>query len=260
MEHTINYADLTDVWTTIVDGGDPFPGSPGAADMFRGMWGNDPAWVGSTVAEMRDRVTNGFTAAGMDLKPSRNARPRGKYRYAEEGELQADLAMSGHDMPFLKREKVKRRAGMTLDVELAMLGDAKAETLAAYGEWVARLIQGLQQRGSDLEVNIVSRANGIGGKRETSTVKVCVKRFGRKSSLKSWGAIFSPAGFRMLVFTARGIMAEHHGHNAGGMGGSFGPAFGVEFDPTERRMTVRCAATGRFNTEHMDRQLAELAI
>jgi len=263
MEHTLDYTDLTDAWLEVADGRNPLhPRQAPGLDSLRAMWQQDPAWVGATVPEMKDRVKHGFTAAGMTLKPARNVRPRSKYRYAEEGELQIDLALSGHDMPFLNRQPRKRQAGLKLDVELAVLGGTQASVLEAYGRWVAELIQGLQQRGADLEINIVSSARNVAGRPGVCTTRVRVKRFGRKSSLKSWGAIFSPSGFRMLIFLARTMTADKYGiacHAA--MGGSFGPSFGVEFDPKDRHLTVKCGANAHtFPVDLMNEQLAELSI
>jgi hypothetical protein len=110
LTHTVGYADVAAMWTALADGG---LGGLGARQRLAAaqIQSLPDSFSGCTTAEMRDWVANGYVAPGMDVKPVRNARPRRKLRFAEEGELQVDMALSGHDTPFLDWGKRTRTAG-----------------------------------------------------------------------------------------------------------------------------------------------------
>jgi hypothetical protein len=261
LTHTVGYADLAAQWRAI-DSGD-LSGLPArqhfAATEVQGI---ADSFAGCTREEMRGWVDNGYTAPGMEIKPARQSRPRRKLRFAEEGELQVDLALSGHDTPFLDWGKRTRTPGLKLKVELAVRASTPAQVLRDYAEWLTALVAGLQDRGVDLEIDVVSRAKNVAADGRALDLSIRVKRFGRKSDLKSWGAILSPGGFRRLVFTGRMMGCEGNGTAAsGGFGASFGPEWGLDFDAKAHTLTVKCAAlTSRFPREEMSAQLAALKI
>jgi hypothetical protein len=261
LDHTIAYADLAAAWRALDADVTSMPSRqrPAAAQIPE----FPKSFAGCTREEMRGWIDDGYLAAGMKLKPVTNTRPRRKMRFAEEGELQVDMALSGHDTPYLTWGKRTRTPGLKLKVELAVRASTPAAVLKDYAEWLAALVAGMQGKGIDLEVDVVSRAKGVvKDSPQQVDVGVRVKRFGRKSDLKSWGAIMSPGGFRHLIFLARIMACEAHGKVASpGFGASFGPAWGVDFDEKARTLTVKCAAvSAEFPREEMDRQLAELRI
>jgi hypothetical protein len=261
LQHTLSYADLAEHWSAIDADLSAAPiRQRAAAAQIRGF---DKGFAGCTAEEMRDWVAHGYLVPGMQVKPGASTRPRRKMRFDEEGEIQVDLALSGHDMPFLNWGKRTRTPGLSLQVELAVRASTPASVLTDYAQWLASLVAGLQSRGFDLEIDVVSRAKQVvKDSRAQVDVGIRVKRYGRKSDLKSWGALLSPGGFRRLVFTARTMACEAHGKPcSSGFGGSFGPEWGLDFDPKTRTLTVKCAAnTTRFPREEMDRQLGELKI
>jgi hypothetical protein len=261
LTHTVGYADVAAMWTALQDGG--LGGLSARQREAAGQIQSLPdSFSGCTREEMRDWVANGYVAPGMDVKPVRNARPRRKLRFAEEGELQVDMALSGHDTPFLDWGKRTRAPGLKLKVELAVRAQTPPTVLKDYAEWLTALVAGLQDKGVDLEIDVVSRARKVAANGSALDLSIRVKRFGRKSDLKSWGAILSPGGFRRLVFTGRIMGCEANGTKASaGFGGSFGPEWGLEYDPKNHTLTVKCAAlTARFPREEMSRQLGELKI
>jgi hypothetical protein len=261
LDHTIAYADLAATWRSLDEDPNSLPPRQRLAGaQIRGF---DKSFAGCTREEMRGWIADGYMAAGMKIKPATNTRPRRKMRFAEEGELQVDMALSGHDTPYLTWGKRTRTPGLKLKVELAVRGNTPAAVLKDYAEWLSALVAGMQAKGIDLEIDVVSRAKGVvNGSTQQVDVGVRVKRFGRKSDLKSWGAIMSPGGFRHLIFLARIMACEAHGKVANpNFGGSFGPAWGVRFDEATRTLTVKCAAvSAEFPREEMDRQLGELKI
>jgi hypothetical protein len=198
---------------------------------------------------------------GLKVGPGAYSAPRVRMRHHEdEGELQFDRALAGDDRPFLRRERRERRPGLRLNIELNCRANVPAATIAAYAEWNARLIQGLQDRGFDLTIDVTSRAKQVTADGRPVDATIRVKSAGRTSTLKSWGALFGPGAFRMLVFTARILACEANGVACSpGMGGSFTPNWGLDFDEKSRTLTVRCAASlPSFPTAEMDAKLAAL--
>jgi hypothetical protein len=123
--------------------------------------------------------------------------------------------------------------------------------LADYGQWIASLIAGLQGRAFDLQIDVFSVVRMPFGKTlDLVRTNVRVKRFGKRSSLKSWGALFSPTGYRMLGFCARMMACSEHGRLCNpGMGASVAPGFDVKLDG--RVLTITCnpgASTSRAST------------
>ena len=261
-EHTIAYSDLAETWKAVTHKG--VAAMPRRQAPAVGQLNALPTdFAGCTVPQMDEWIDHGYKAAGMEIKPAANSRPRRKLRFDEEGELQVDMALSGHDTPFLNWGKRTRTPGVKLKIELAVRATTPASVLRDYAEWLSALVAGMQGKGFDLEIDVVSRAKSVIAQSSAQVdVGIRVKKFGRKSDLRSWGAIFSPGGFRRLIFLARIMACEANGKVASsGFGGSFGPEWGVDFDPKTRTMTVRCAAsTARFPREEMDRQLGELKI
>ena len=262
LEYTVAYADLAETWKAVTHKGlSAMPRRQAAAvDQIRVL---PDEFAGCTTAQMDEWIDRGYLADGMKIKPAANTRPRRKLRFDEEGEIQVDMALSGHDTPFLNWGKRKRTPGVKLKVELAVRAVTPPSVLRDYAEWLSSLVAGMQGQGFDLEIDVVSRAKSVVADAMTQVdVGIRVKQFGRKSDLKSWGAILSPGGFRRLVFLSRIMACESHGRVASpGFGASFGPAWGLEFDAKTRTLTIKCAAvTDRFPREEMDRQLAELKI
>lgn len=257
-EHVMDYMDVADAWTRVV-AGEHAPRQKRAGDRLVAGWAAHSGMYGGTIAQMQGWIDHGFQAPGLTVKSGQNNRPRARNRFAEEGELQVDLAIQGHDMPFLARQTRKRTPGLKLQIGYNAASSAPASMLADYGAWVAGLIAGLQDRGFDLEIGVFSTARMLSsGKVVRSSVRV--KRFGRKSSLKSWGALFSPSGYRMLGFTARMLTCAHHGFACDvNMGVSMAPGWGLSFDAKDRTLTVNIDPHAQaFPRELMDAALAGL--
>jgi len=258
ISHTMGYDEVAQTWRALCHDGRKLVGQP--YDVQLAGWRTRPEFYGARVADMTGWVDNGFIAPGMDVKPGRPVIDRAKIRRNDfDGDLDVELMLQGDDRPYLRRDKRKRQAGVTLRLQFNFLADVPASVLADYGQWVAELIAGLQGQSFDLQIDVFSDVTMEG--RKVST-EIRVKRFGKRSSLKSWGALFSPAGYRMLGFTARMMCCREHGvrcHRS--MGASIAPGWDLRFDEEARVLTVACHAHARhFPREMMDGKLAALSI
>lgn len=264
LEHTLTYDELSQAWAGFMSGSFTLPGENGKNAAFQAeyTWRSE-RFCGMSPEAMSDAIDHGYVVPGMDVKTGRQTRDRRKSKLSEdEGELLVDLALSGHDRPYMHRPKVKRQAGLTINFELAMTAATPASVLSDYAQFMASLVAGMQAKGFDLAINVVSRAKQVGVKGEATQTTVKVKRFGKRSDLKSWGAMLSPGGFRMLIFCGR-ILTCHANDRVcdTGMGCSYGPAWGLAFDAKDRVLTVKCkASSSRFPREQLEAELAALPI
>jgi hypothetical protein len=261
IEHTMTYDEVAQTWRSIVHDDAKLSHQRTTLERMRNSWSNGGHFYGGTCAEMTERVDGGWLADGMDLKAGKPQIDRARRRYHDmDGELDIERALQGDDRPYLLRQKRTRQAGLQIRVQYNFLGDVDSTVLADYGRWVAGLIAGLQGRSYDLQIDVFSRVNmPFGQTMQEVRTNIRVKRFGKRSSLKSWGALFSPTGYRNLGFCAR-MMAcsEAKMMCAGGMGSSIAPGWDVKLDG--RELTITCSpGASHFPREDMDRKLAGLS-
>ncbi|HMF61040.1 MAG TPA: hypothetical protein VK595_11755, partial [Vicinamibacterales bacterium] len=130
LEYRTDYSTVVAGWRSMVAG--TYKGQTAAVRTQTGLWREKPGWVGASIPQMTGYVDDGYLVDGMTVKRGAYARPRRKMRFSEEGELQVDLALSGHDTPFLNWGKRTRQQGLTVDVELAVRAGTPAAVLRDY--------------------------------------------------------------------------------------------------------------------------------
>lgn len=263
IDHTVGYDEVAQTWRGIVHDDLKLPKQDAAQSNLQAGWKHAPDQYGATTAQMTDWVDHGRLADGMTLTRSgAQTSDRPKWRAHDfEGDLDVDRALAGDDLCFIHRQKRKREPGLTLKLQYNFMADVKAPVLADYAQWSAELIAGLQKRNFDLAIDVFSAVKmpGVG----VVKTNVRVKRFGKRGSLKSWGALFAPSGYRMLGFTARMMACAEAGVACNpGMGASLAPGWDLSFDPKTRVLTVTCnsANAGSFPRELMNTKLAALKI
>jgi hypothetical protein len=263
IERTMTYHEVAQTWRSIVHDGAGLKHQRSTLERQRTGWINaSDRFYGGTMAQMTERVDNGWEAEGMRLKPGKPQVDRIRRIYDDmEGELDVDRALMGDERYYVKRQRKVRQAGLQINVQYNFSGGVDAKVLADYGQWIAGLIAGLQGKSFDLQIDVFSRVMMTFGQRmDEVRTNIRVKRFGRRSSLKSWGALFSPTGYRNLGFCAR-MMAcsEARVMCHGGMGAPLAPGWDVTLDG--RVLTITCNAGGTpFPREFMDAKLAALSI
>lgn len=265
IESTMTYDDVAQTWRGIVHDRRQIPGQARAQNTLLDGWRDQPDHYGATLAQMTDWVDHGRLADGMTIKASPPSFDRQKLRFNDfDGELDVERLLDGDDRPFRLREKRQRQRAVRLAIQYNFRSNVDPSVLAAYAHWCAELIAGLQSGSFDLQIDVFSdvKMEILKATRPVRT-NIRVKRFGKRSSLKSWGALFSPAGFRMLGFTARLMACHEHGVPCNpNMGASQAPGWGLSFDEETRTLTINTNASEgvRFPKEMMDTKLAALKV
>jgi hypothetical protein len=173
----------------------------------RSDWeGGSPA---DTCAFLRDGYHANTFAHSAEYAAISN---RSRFAYNEdEGEIDIDRVLDGHDAIFLDREERPSRPGLRLMVEFSFASGIPAEVISQYGAWVASLIQSLEATGYDLVIDVWINLNRLfvgDGDSYRTNVLVRVKQENEQSNFTDWSALFGPTGYRHLGFLAKALAAR----------------------------------------------------
>jgi hypothetical protein len=210
----------------------------------------DDGWRGFTNSELESWIKTGYKSEVFqdmhDFSPP--LRKRRKMIYADEGEMQIDLAMSGFDMPFTQWTKQDKVPGLSIDVRLDFSGSTSGATVVQYERFVARMLYTLESEGIDLDVNVILGTMGSSTvSHRKYAVKVSVKRENEASDFARWAVMVSPAGLRGMLFLAVILACDKSGEVCNsGYGQPVSPdKWDMVFQPETRKLTVECPKSPR---------------
>jgi hypothetical protein len=241
----IDIAELKKRMVQLLKGDESFIRNPRNRKESKDAGISEPtSWNGYNKQQMLDWIASGFKSeAFKDLHEiSPPMRKRRKMVYAEEGELQVDLVLSGFDQPFIQWTKRETAPGLSVDIETSFSAGMDNRVIAEYQNWIARMLYTLETEGIDLDVNIANRVRGgISGDTGENTTRINVKREQEATDFSRWSVMFSPGGFRGLMFLAKVIGADHHKAVINSnFGIPIGNSWDLQFDPETRKLRVLC--------------------
>lgn len=232
------------------------------------MKGGNEGWNGCSADEMHGYLNNGFespeTAIGDAYIPKSDSR---RIIFGEEGELDLALAWSGHDYPFLSWETQKRKPGIRMIAEFGFSGAISDKLIAEYGAWLLGILGGLETRGYDIELDI--RFSTHAQNTSVSSIKfsgapifstiIRVKRENELTDLSDFSALFSPGGYRMLMFLATGMAADKvNARLDGGIGRCVSKRTSVDFDTETSTLDIWAdQMSSHYDFEAMTRMVEE---
>lgn len=207
-----------------------------------GKWARGDDWTGATGEQMKSWITSGFHVPGIenatpDLIPLRTRR---RLKFDEDGELQLDLVYSGFDYPFLEWEKRARKPGMRLEIGICFSAHTQASVISHYERWIAQALTTLEESGYDLEVTISGAVrDSWKGNPGIERTLIRVKRENEASDFAEWSALFSPGGFRHLMFLAMILAADDSGQDIEWhLGIPFGLDWSISLEEQTRTLTL----------------------
>lgn len=208
------------------------------------------SWRGFHNAELESWIKTGYKSEVFqdlhDFSPP--LRKRRRMIYAEEGEMQIDLAMGGFDMPFTQWTKQDRVPGLSVDVRLDFSGSTSGETVVQYERFVARMLFTLVSEGIDLDVNVILGTKGSGTVDSRKyAIRVNVKRENEATDFARWAVMVSPAGLRGMLFLAVILACDKAGEVCNsGYGQPVSPdKWDMVFQPETRKLTIECPKSPR---------------
>lgn len=127
-----------------------------------------------------------------------------------EGDYLHEEFMSGESDYYVERQIAESKPGIYLHVECSFVCDTPHETVSQYGQWVGATVAAIQGSGYDVALRLTSTLDSLyeeeAGKR--AEIVVQVTRFGEVLLPRDFAVLFSPGGYRHLIFLAKMIPGE----------------------------------------------------
>ena len=248
---TVEWGDLKRRYLDAVENGTKFSKPAQPINSKIKDWHNNPLageneeWEGGSAARTCKYLREGYRAEQFAHSAEYAALSHKRhFRYNEdEGELDLDRVLDGHDEIFLDRELRESRPGLRLMVEFSFVWSMPAKTISEYGAWVASLIKSLEASGYDLVVDMWINLNNLFNEDsygQRSNVLIRVKRENEQSNFTDWSALFGPTGYRHLGFLAKCMAGHQEGLR---VTNSFGQcirdkSWGVTYDRENQQVTI----------------------
>lgn len=161
----------------------------------------------------------------------------------EEGDADVGRLIGGYDDFYLGMAPQERKPGIRVMAQMAFASGMEAKTLRDYGAWVAGLLSSLEQSGYDLVVDIwieLDRLFRGDDHHMRSNVLMRVKRENEVSDFTGWSVLFSPTGYRHVVFTAKCVAGDKIGMQASSTLGTTigGREWRLDYDPEQSVLRI----------------------
>lgn len=239
-------------------------GSEDLAGGWRGesSWGGD--FYGATADEIRKRISGGFDF-DASMAPDVPAEVGGegpRWTWSEfDGEYEHEVFLSGEPACYLDRRVDQAKPGINVDVAYMFCADINAETISAYGQWVGGLLTAIETQGYDVALTVTSTLDNLYGDNKRQETAIRVSRFGEPLVMRDYAVLFSPGGYRHLMFAAKTIAEVEEGLNTvGGLGRVIpGDGWGVDYDEEARCVAITAGSlSGQFPVEDMNAMLKDV--
>jgi hypothetical protein len=270
----------------------PWPSQPinyGQLNNIKRNMASEQSWVGNYIDEQGNHKTatgfdimswvdRGFYSSAFRNLAART--PVGLQHRAtwneEEGDIDISRLYGGWDDYMLGPVRQPGKPGIRVQFEYAFAAGVPNETIAAYGVWIMKLITGMEQQGFDIAIDAwiclddlfrgdeggyQKRRRGRGWQylyesprlpTIRSNVLVRVKNVGEASDPTEWSVMFSPAGYRVCGFTAKGVAGDKIGKTTtGGLGMTIGGKdWSLHYDKEKALVTIFCNQRAGYGYGH----------
>lgn len=227
------------------------------------------SWVGGSGAQTLRWLDDGYTAP--ELQAAADAVPTSERSRAgwseEDGDIDVGRLVGGYDDFYLEVSPSETKPGLKLTADVFFAALVSADTVKAYGAWLAGLIAALESNGYDMEIGLCTPVEQLyDGAKGRQNVEIRVKRAGEMSDFTEWSALFAPTGLRHIVFTAFGVASESIGKKQTSfMSMSLNKRqidWSVSYDPIENHLhvSVNQQESGKFPADLMNVYLAECGL
>lgn len=258
----IEWGDVKDRVMRSMRGGESWSSQPAMDSVLRAMhqepyravWntGKDSRTPGDAPATLLGYLDDGFRAEEFANSAERvPAALQHRATWSEEdGDIDVGRLYGGHDDFMLGMVERPTKPGVRVQIEYAFAAGVPNATIAEYGAWGAGLLGSMEQYGFDMVVDVWIPLDNLyqGDSNVRSNVLVRVKRANEVSDFTEWSAIFSPAGYRTIGFSAKCVAGDRIGktakHDLGTTVG--GKTWNLIYEPEESlvMITVNQRASG----------------
>jgi len=252
----VSTADVREAWHKICveRTGIGQPAVDALADSF--AWGE--SFYGDSIEGMTDKLDNGYVPEGQFSGSTAGGESQVVPEMIwdeDEGTMDIVEVLQGADLYRYQWEDVPAPRGVTIRAQVNMLGAVSADVIAQYQDFVQRAIIAAKGLGGAPAVTLMHRVEDTFDRSGLLEMEIPLVAEGETVDPVSWQAFFSPGGFRMLGFIARGVAANKLGQRVrGGFGRSAGRGWKVTREGDV--ITITCPpSAGRFPREDMEAQL-----
>lgn len=225
------------------------------------VWIEMAEWVGCTISQVQEWLANGFTVEGLaGIDPSLiPAKPKRRLRYAEEGdEMLIDLVMMGVDEHFVTVDRKPGKPGLRVEIMMAFSSSVDPQLVIEYERFAARMLQTFDEHHIDVEIDLINQTTKLSRESNENvwTTAIRVKNAGEASDISSWSAMFSPGGFRQLVFLSKIHHCDAIGHSINfHLGYPVTTSFDVLYNEETNTLRLTNANGGTFPEYEMTQKL-----
>ncbi len=265
-EYTVDFTEIRDDFRSIVAGNRTYSVNRKKAGNLPTETWNMERWVGCTMQDMLGWLDAGYRVQGLDGIDASliQAKPKRRLRFNEDdGEMHLDIAWSGSDNIFSDWEKRNRKPGLRVLVEMSWHAGENEQAIRPYLVWLARMLQAFDENSIDVEISVSYRCFNmlVADSKDYRTnqkyrTNVRVKKPGEASDISAWSAMFSPGGFRQLMFVGIVKHAEALGKEVSSGLGRPNPSkqYDVQYDAESNTLHV-LQAHGTFPEFDMTQKL-----
>lgn len=169
----------------------------------------------------------------------------------EEGDIDLGRMAGGWDDFYLGIQERPTKPGVRMQIEMSFASGVQQKTIEQYGAWVNSLLGSMEAYGIDMVIdiwvpvrNVFMDDRGI----DQTNFLLRVKNANEVSDFTEWSILFSPAGFRQVMFTAMCVAGDKIGKRVNGSYGNVigGRTWDLKYDPEESvvRITANPLAGG----------------
>lgn len=239
----------------ITQGARIHPNNSNQAERIRNLHVNPDrrdSWVGVSGRQTREWLEQGYRSDSLKVKTPSPYERSYKTRWNDwDGDPDLGRAVAGFDRYMFGRSKYQAKPALTVNVEFYFSGVLPHATIEQFGGWLAQLFTALEQRGFSLAVNIVAGLYNS-GHGDPHRVELRVKSHGERADYTDWSALFSPAGYRVIFFSAICKAAEIHKFRlSSSYGGPHGSHPMVDYNKDEQALFIS-AGNQTFDNARMD--------
>lgn len=227
-------------------------------------------WSGASAKQIVERLDDGYDLPALDgvATPSTLEAEKARWRWTDnpEGEYQHDAFLNGEADYYVLRDRIGPKPGINIEVAMNFSASVNESIIGQYGTFVGQTIRAMQGQGYDCAITLITRESRLlDGERKSGSC-ITVSRFGEVIMAHDWSAIFSPGGFRHLVFAAYimpGFDENARVYSSLGHPEPRKNEFDIEFDRDSRTIRIHCDARsygGSFPAAALTDKLAKLNI
>lgn len=229
---------------------------------------DDGSFYGANSETVRDWLRNGYTVPRLpDHVPLPYAdlshKPRWRRNDDPAGEFQYDEFANGETDYYAKRDGRISKAGINVEIGITFVCSTKAKVVAAYSEWCGAAITAIRAQGFDVAISFVTRVESLVPGEDRNDVHIIVNSFGEVNLAQDYSVMFSPAGYRHLMFAACTLSDETEsvGRVDSGLGRCISTDWDVSWNAATRTLsfdTNQMGSTREFPAHDMTVKLAEI--